>query len=108
VIEVDEVYVLTAPVEGCTDGTAVRVVEAERYGCVGVRPLSGGPGFYVPVGNLAKSKVPMSEWIVHPVNDNYLKRSAMWEDELPGYDPDAPVDPDDDDADDTDDPLTPP
>ncbi len=60
-------------------------------------------------------RVPMDEWIVYPVSDSaeYLKSSAMWEDELPGYDPDAPEDPDDvdaddiDDADDLDDPLTP-
>ncbi len=65
---------------------------------------------------MADDKVPMSEWIAHPPNDNYLRRSAMWEDELPGYDPDAPEDPDDadaddddddDDVDDLDDPLTP-
>jgi len=62
---------------------------------------------------MADDKVPMSEWIAYPVNDNYLGRSAMSEDELPGYDPDAPEDPDDadaddiDDADDLDDPLTP-
>lgn len=46
---------------------------------------------------MADDKVPMDEWIVYPVNDNYLKSSAVWEDELPGYDPDAPVDDDDDD-----------